>query len=314
MDGEHLVAGNLHQRVGEFHNEADHAEAQNVLEQIRIDSRLAPPERQNRLRAGEEAQHPDAAHRLADDRRHGRARHAHVKPIDEQRIERQIQHRADHRGHHADLGAALRVDKRVHSRSQHGERRAQQIDLQIRIRKDKRILARAEEKEQRPLEQIAEHRQRQRRAEQQGEHRALNLQRAFLVLPPSGHRENRRAARAVQAGERRHDGHDRENQPHAGQRQRVSIRQVPQKDAIHDVVEQLHDFGQAQRNRLRHDAGTDAPLRKIRRVLLVQGNSSSFCVFLIIEQKANVAQNAGAQCAPLRARRRNAQFLFSATL
>ena len=112
----------------------------------------------------------------------------------------------------------------------------------------------------------------------QGEHRALNLQRAFLVLPPSGHRENRRAARAVQAGERRHDGHDRENQPHAGQRQRVSIRQVPQKDAIHDVVEQLHDFGQAQRNRLRHDAGTDAPLRKIRRVLLVQGNSSSFCV------------------------------------
>ena len=34
----------------------------------------------------------------------------------------------------------------------------------------------------------------------------------------------------------------------------------------------------------------------------------------IIEHKANVAQSAGAQCAPLRARRRNAQFLFSATL
>jgi len=31
----------------------------------------------------------------------------------------------------------------------------------------------------------------------------------------------------------------------------------------------------------------------------------------IIEQKANVAQNAGAQCAPLRVRRHNAQFLFS---
>ena len=76
-------------------------------------------------------------------------------------------------------------------------------------------------------------------------------------------------------------GYNRENQPHAGQRQRVSIRQVPQKDAIHNVVEQLHDFGQAQRNRLRHDAGTDAPLRKIRRVLLVQGNSSSFCVLFL---------------------------------
>ena len=39
-----------------------------------------------------------------------------------------------------------------------------------------------------------------------------------------------------------------------------------------------------------------------------------FFMLPIIEQKANAAQNAGAQCAPLRARRRNAQFLFSATL
>ena len=37
----------------------------------------------------------------------------------EKLIERQIQHRADHRGHHADLGAALRVDKRVHSDRDH---------------------------------------------------------------------------------------------------------------------------------------------------------------------------------------------------
>ena len=45
----------------------------------------------------------------------------------------------------------------------------------------------------------------------------------------------------------------------------------------------------------------DASLRLEKRPLLNKP---------IIEQKANVAQSAGAQCAPLRARRRNAQLLF----
>ena len=44
------------------------------------------------------------------------------------------------------------------------------------------------------------------------------------------------------------------------------------------------------------------------------GTTSFQMLTTIIEQKANVAQSAGAQCAPLRARRRNVQFLFSATL
>ena len=217
VDREHFVAGDLHQRVGEFHDEPHHAEAQNILQQIRTDMHLPDLQRQNRLRAGQEAEHPDAADCLADDRRHRRARHAHVKHIDEQRIEHKVHRRAEHRRHHAHLRTPLRVDERIQARRQHGKRRAEQIDLQICVRIDKRILARAEEKQQRPLDGVAKRHQRQRRNQQQRIHRALNLQSVRLILPPARHRENRRAARTVQAGERRHDGNDGENQADAGQ-------------------------------------------------------------------------------------------------
>ncbi len=55
VDREHFVAGDLHQRVGEFHDEPHHAEAQNILQQIRTDMYLPDLQRQNRLRAGQEA-------------------------------------------------------------------------------------------------------------------------------------------------------------------------------------------------------------------------------------------------------------------
>lgn len=171
-----------------------------------------------------------------------------------------VHRRAEHRRHHAHLRTPLRVDERIQTRRQHGERRAEQIDLQICVRIDKRILARAEEKQQRPLDGVAKRHQRQRRNQQQRIHRALNLQSVRLILPPARHRENRRAARTVQAGERRHDGNDGENQADAGQRQRVAIRQVAQKNAVYNVVEQLHNLRQGERNRLRHDARADAAL------------------------------------------------------
>lgn len=78
-----------------------------------------------------ENQNPRRARSLRDDCRHSRAAHSHSQDENENRVERDVQYRADKRGDHRGAGVSLARDERVQAEREQNENCSAQIDFKI---------------------------------------------------------------------------------------------------------------------------------------------------------------------------------------
>ena len=103
---------------------------------------------QQRLRAGEEPQHPDAGNALGQNGGQGRAPDAHMQGKNEDGVQQDVGHRADEHRPHADLGKALGGDEAVEAQGHLDENGADGVDAHVIHGVGNGVLAGAEGQQQ----------------------------------------------------------------------------------------------------------------------------------------------------------------------
>ena len=194
----------------------------------------------------QERDDPDAGATLGDDGGQRRAAHAQAQHEDEQRIERDIERRADDHGDHRLARVALRGDERIEAEDELDKRRAQQIDGEIVRCVGQRVSARAERRQQRRHRQLEDREQHHGGAQQHERRDAENALRALAVVFAQLDGGKRRAARAEERGKGGDQRDDREGQPDAGERERADALDAADVDAVDHIVEhvdRLRDHG-----------------------------------------------------------------------
>ena len=160
----------------------------------------------------------------------------HVEHKEEQRVQHNVERRAEQRGAHAHAREPLRVDEEIQARAHHGKGGAEQVIREVFARIRVGVVARAEEVQKRAHERIAQRHNPNGRTKQQPRARAEDLAGAFFVALPARNGKQRRTTHAKEVRKRRDQRDDRERDAHAGERQPVGIGQVADVDAVHHVI------------------------------------------------------------------------------
>ena len=218
------------------------------------------PKAQRRLFSAQKEDHPRRGDRLREDGRDGRALDAHFKDEDEEGIERDVDDRPCRHRHHAVLGVALHVDEAVHARREHYERRADEIDVEVFRGVGVRCVARAEEIEDGLHEGIAQRHHEEGAAKQRREGVAHDLFGVRRLVAAAVDGAEGRAARTEEVGEGENERHDGEGEPQPREGVRGVRGKMPDVDAVHEVVEHLHEHGNGHRHGEPHDVFSDASL------------------------------------------------------
>ena len=195
---------------------------------------------QDGLFAGEEFQDPHRAHGLAEHRGNGSAPHAQPEPKDQDGVQNDVDDRTNDRGEHAGPGEALGRDEGVHAQHHQHEHRAQNVDAAVGKRIRQGGVAGTEQPQQRRGSRVKADGEHDCKEQQHGEAVGDDLLRLLLLALPQRNGGARCAARAHQHGESVQQHQDGSEQPHAGQRRCADARDVPDVNAVHDVVQQIH--------------------------------------------------------------------------
>ena len=200
---------------------------------------------------------------MTDDRSNSRAADTQIQCKNEDGIENDVYHSTDQYRQHADFGEALCVDIAVHACGGHGKQRTQQINLQIVSCVGEGVGACPEGEENGLHEQIADGHNDCGADQEQREGVAENFGCPFMVTGASCDGEGRHAAHAKQGRKCHHQRDDGKAQSHTRQRQRASVTQMADVNAVHDVIQQLHQLGDGQRNSLCDDALPHGTFREV---------------------------------------------------
>ncbi|MPN34172.1 hypothetical protein SDC9_181665 [bioreactor metagenome] len=146
------VAHHLGQAVGERHEEARQTQGDNPLDSARLQLQGLPAQPQGRTPACQKKQHPNRRGALTDDGGQGRAPDSHIQSKNENRIQYNVEHRAQRHREHADPAEALGVDKGIEAQTDHHKQRAQQVHAQIGVGVYNGHVAGPKQKENRPAE------------------------------------------------------------------------------------------------------------------------------------------------------------------
>ena len=192
--------------------------------------------------AGEEFQDPHSAHGLTEHRGDGCAPHAQPEPEDEDGVQNDVDHGTDHGGEHTGFGKALRGDKGIHAQHQQHEHRAEKINAAVAQRIRQGCVAGTEQPQQPRCPGVEPHRQHDREGQQ---HRKAVGNDLFGLLPvplPHGDGSPGRAAGTHQHGKGIQKHQNGGEQSHAGQRRRADAHNMADVNAVHNVVQQVHNL------------------------------------------------------------------------
>lgn len=142
------------QALGRKHHEGGDAETQARQNDLRVEFHIRPVKVQKGLLSGQEAENPDRADRLTQYRGECRALHAHSQYEDENRIQDDVDDRADDGRQHADFCEALGRDKWVHAEHDHHEDGAEDVNAGVGQRIWQRDVACTEKAKQGRRERI----------------------------------------------------------------------------------------------------------------------------------------------------------------
>ena len=194
---------------------------------------------QDRLFAGEEAQDPRRAHGLTEHGGNGCALHAQPEPEDEDGVQNDVDHGTDHGGEHAGLGKALGGDEGIHAQHQQHEHRAENVEAAVAQRIRQGGVTGTEQPQQRGRTRIKAEGQHHGKQHQHSEAIGDDFLRLLLVALPQCDGGARCTARAHQHGERVQQHEDGGEQSHAGERGCADALNVPDVNAVYDVVQQV---------------------------------------------------------------------------
>ena len=228
------------QTLGGKHHKGGDAQCQHRQDDRFFQPEKRPAQVQDRLFAGEELQDPRRAHGLTEHRGNGCALHAQPKPEDEDGVQNDVDHGTDHGGEHAGLGKALGGDEGIHAQHQQHEHRAENVDAAVAQRIRQGGVTGTEQPQQRGRTRIKADGQHHCKEHQ---HRKAVGDDLFGLLPiplPQCDGGARCTARAHQHGERVQQHEDGREQSHAGERGCADALNVPDVNAVYDVVQQVH--------------------------------------------------------------------------
>ena len=228
------------QALGGEHHKGGDAQSHHRQDDIALRAQIVPAQAQDGLFAGEKADDPCRAHGLTEHRGNGRAPHAKPEPEDEDGVQNDVDHGTDHGGEHAGLGKALGGDEGVHAHHQQHEHRAENVDAAVAQRIRQGGVAGTEQPQQRGCTRIKADGQHHCKEHQ---HRKAVGDDLFGLLPvplPQCDGGARCTARAHQHGERVQQHEDGGEQSHAGERGCADALNVPDVNAVYDVVQQVH--------------------------------------------------------------------------
>ena len=230
--------------------------------------------------AGQKAQHPHRAHRLADDSRRGGTAHPHIEGKNQDGVQDDVAHSADHGGHHAERGKALGGDKGVHAHNDEHKNGADDIDAGVIQRIRQRFFAGTEQHQQGRRSEIKHNGQHSRQNQQQRKAVAHDFFSGIVIAAAHGNGRAGRAAGAAQHGKRGNQHQNGGKQANARQRGCADLRHMADIDAVHNVIQQVyhlrHHRGQCQLGQqLGNAAAPHIP------VLRCSHNQSTSCVFVV---------------------------------
>ena len=247
------------QALGGEHHKGGDAQRHHRQDDIALRAQIVPAQAQEGLFAGEEAQDPHRAHSLTEHRGNGCAPHAKSEPEDEDGVKDDVDDRTDHGGEHTGFGKALRGNEGVHAQHQQHEHRAQKVDAAVAHGIRQGGIAGTKQPKQHRRPGIEADGQHHRKEQQHGKAVGDDLFCLFLVALPQSNGGAGRTACTHQHGECIQQHQDGSEQAHAGQRCRTDARDMTDVNAVHDVVQQVHDLRYHRRDHeLQHQAA-DVP-------------------------------------------------------
>ena len=229
--------------IRHLEHKACDAQLHDVLELGPVDSE--PAQANRRPFPGKEAEHPEGAGRLGQDRRQGRAPDTHFQSIDEDGIQNDVQGGAQDHRHHANPGKALGVDEGIHAKADQDGNGARHVNAEIvqGVGQRGRI---ASQEGQSPGGRGKEQEHQGPADDKQASKRCLHDPSGPLVVPLApGDGGEGGAAGAAEVGKGADQSDQREANPETDQGVgALRLRQVADVHAVHDVVEDVYQLGQ----------------------------------------------------------------------
>ena len=187
--GEHAVAADRDDAVGELHDEGGHAQTDDPAGPGEAFGNLVQAQQMQAvfdLVSEEEAQDKEGGQRLGEYGGDGGTPDAHAADKDEDGIQDNVGDSTDDDSCHTDGGVSLGIDKGVHARRDHGKNGSDQIDPQVGKRVDQRLFRGSESDQDRAADDLADDGQYYSCGDLKEKGRILDPVRFFPVSCPAG--------------------------------------------------------------------------------------------------------------------------------
>ena len=187
--GEHAVAADRDDAVGELHDEGGHAQTDDPAGPGEAFGNLVQAQQMQAvfdLVSEEEAQDKEGGQRLGEYGGDGGTPDAHAADKDEDRIQDNVGDSTDDDSCHTYGGVSLGIDKGVHARRDHGKNGSDQIDPQVGKRVDQRLFRGSESDQDRAADDLADDGQYYSCGDLKEKGRILDPVRFFPVSCPAG--------------------------------------------------------------------------------------------------------------------------------
>ena len=232
-----------HQALSALHDKGRNAKPGNAGHHLAIGAQVGPADVQAGFRPGEKAQHPRGADRLAENGGEGRALHPKPQPEDEDRVQHQVQHRADEHAQHGHGGLPLSRDEGIQAQGKLHEHGAPQIDADVIQRIADGSIRGAEGVQKRALARLKQHGEQHAERRQHGDTAAQNLLGAVPVTLAQLDGGQRCAALPGKGGEGGNQHQNGGAHPHAGEGCGPDAGNVADVNAVHYIIKHVDELG-----------------------------------------------------------------------
>ena len=236
------VQHKTHQTFRTGHDERGHAQGQCGADDSPVGTHIPPLDSQRGLARGQEMQHPPGTASLREDSGQGRPFHPHAEHENEQRIETDVQQRADDDRAHGYARPSLRIDESVQPHRDLHEQRPQQIHRQIIHRITYRMFRCPDGHQQGTHGQVCRGRCQDGEKQEQYQSVPQYLASSLPVALPQRDGSQRCASRPHDGGEGGNQDDDRTGHSDTGQRVGTDTGNMADVNTVHDVIKQVDDL------------------------------------------------------------------------
>ena len=191
---------------------------------------------------------PYAGNKLCRHRCNSRSAHSHMKHIDQDRIQNDINYRSDHHRHRSDHCVSLGINERIQSQRKLDKNGSEQINSQILGRVGQCFRIRAKQNQKRLQKEQADRHHDNRDGKQQRDRIAEIFLCLFLIALPQSNRSQRRSTHTRQTAEGCDQHRDRKCQADPAQRKRTISRHMANVHAVYNAVKRIHQLCRRCRN------------------------------------------------------------------